>query len=126
MSLSPSILQAHPPTEAHNCQRMAVPSLPARLASPSRTDRPIHYRTDWPIHSRTDWPIHYRTDWPLHSGLTASLKQFLVSKSETENCFSEGSGPGPFCEFYIGFTIKKGLQRRRCTENTEAVYGFEK
>ena len=51
MSLSPSILQAHPPTEAHNCQRMAVPSLPARLASPSRTDRPIHYRTDWPIHS---------------------------------------------------------------------------
>ena len=44
------------------------------------------------------------------------LKRFSVSTSETENCFSEGSEPGPFWEFYIGITIKRGLQRRRCTE----------
>ena len=91
-------------------------SLPDRLAYSLGTDGPPHCRTDWTIHYRTDWPIHYRTDWPLHSGPTASLKQFLVSKSETENCFSEGSEPGPFWEFYIGITIKRCLQRRRCTE----------
>ena len=105
MSLSPSILQAHPPTEAHNCQRMAVPSLPARLASPSRTDRPIHYRTDWPIHSGPMGPpLPNRLAHPLPDRLANSLPDRLASSLGTHR----------FAEAIFGFEIRhrKLLQRR--------------
>ena len=142
MSLSPSILQAHPPTEAHNCQRMAVPSLPARLASPSRTDRPIHYRTDWPIHSGpmglpTAEPTGPSTTGPTGPFTTGPIglftpdpplprTDFRFRNPTPKTASAKAQSQARFGSFTSGSPSKRAFRGDGAPRDTEAVFGFEK